>query len=200
MCDADHPYRWRTWLRFQLPWFLINLGLCAKARDCEAVGAATAGTTSTANLVAAITAASCGPASFRRRAALAGVARREAGNGVETMDEVLTLPAPSGRGQRPLASVRASMVRSPFTIVETSLLRATAFAYTAAVVAPSPGRVNSRRQSRPVARDGNDILSGLVHEAPGSVSVSATSSSIDRPTRTSAPGALDGGTIPLSRM
>jgi len=37
--DSKHPYRWRTWLRTHLPWFLINLGLAAKAQDCEAVGA-----------------------------------------------------------------------------------------------------------------------------------------------------------------
>jgi hypothetical protein len=22
--DAGHPYRWRTWIRVRLPWFLIN--------------------------------------------------------------------------------------------------------------------------------------------------------------------------------
>ena len=34
-----HPYEWRTRFRGRLPWFLINLGLAAKGRDCEAVGA-----------------------------------------------------------------------------------------------------------------------------------------------------------------
>ncbi len=37
--DPGHPYRWRTWLRCHLPWFLINLGIAAKAQDCESVGA-----------------------------------------------------------------------------------------------------------------------------------------------------------------
>ena len=35
--DKGHPYAWRTWLRGRLPWFLINLGLAGKGRDCEAV-------------------------------------------------------------------------------------------------------------------------------------------------------------------
>jgi hypothetical protein len=37
--DAGHPYRFRTWLRGQLPYWLINLGVAAEGRDCEAVGA-----------------------------------------------------------------------------------------------------------------------------------------------------------------
>jgi hypothetical protein len=37
--DLGHPYRWRTWFRGHLPWFLINLGVAAKAQDCETVGA-----------------------------------------------------------------------------------------------------------------------------------------------------------------
>ena len=37
--DAGHPYRWRTWIRSKLPWFLINVGIAAKAEDCERVGA-----------------------------------------------------------------------------------------------------------------------------------------------------------------
>ena len=37
--DSAHPYRWRTWFRAHLPWFLANLGLATKAEDCEAVGA-----------------------------------------------------------------------------------------------------------------------------------------------------------------
>lgn len=32
------PYRSRTWIRSILPWFLINLGLAAKGKDCELVG------------------------------------------------------------------------------------------------------------------------------------------------------------------
>ena len=37
--DKDHPYRWRTWIRSYLPWFLIDLGIAGKAVDCELVGA-----------------------------------------------------------------------------------------------------------------------------------------------------------------
>ncbi|MEP0006919.1 MAG: hypothetical protein ABJ387_10555 [Balneola sp.] len=29
------PYRKRTWLRSNLPWFLINLGVAKKGKDCE---------------------------------------------------------------------------------------------------------------------------------------------------------------------
>jgi hypothetical protein len=36
--DTGHPYRYRVWIRRQLPWWLINLGLADKGRDCEAVG------------------------------------------------------------------------------------------------------------------------------------------------------------------
>jgi len=32
------PYRWRTWLRTHLPWFLINFGIASKGKDCEAAG------------------------------------------------------------------------------------------------------------------------------------------------------------------
>ena len=32
------PYRWRTKIRRNLPWFLINLGIADKGRDCEAAG------------------------------------------------------------------------------------------------------------------------------------------------------------------
>jgi len=38
MWEAGHPYRWRTWIRTRLPWFLINLGMAAKGRDCETAG------------------------------------------------------------------------------------------------------------------------------------------------------------------
>ncbi len=37
--DKGHPYRFRTWLRGHLPWWLINLGLADKGEDCEALGA-----------------------------------------------------------------------------------------------------------------------------------------------------------------
>jgi hypothetical protein len=36
--DRGHPYAWRTWLRRHLPWFLIDLGLANKGKDCETVG------------------------------------------------------------------------------------------------------------------------------------------------------------------
>jgi hypothetical protein len=35
---AGQPYAWRTRLRKRLPWFLINLGIVKKGKDCEAVG------------------------------------------------------------------------------------------------------------------------------------------------------------------
>ena len=38
--DAGRPYRWRTWLRARLPWFLINLGCAGKGEDCEKAGGA----------------------------------------------------------------------------------------------------------------------------------------------------------------
>lgn len=37
MWEANHPYRWRTWIRTHLPWFLIDLGIARKAPDCEAI-------------------------------------------------------------------------------------------------------------------------------------------------------------------
>ena len=37
--DSRHPYAWRTWLRRNLPWFLIDLGVAGKGQDCEGVGA-----------------------------------------------------------------------------------------------------------------------------------------------------------------
>jgi hypothetical protein len=36
--DGRHPFRWRTWLRGRLPYWLIDLGGARKRRDCEAVG------------------------------------------------------------------------------------------------------------------------------------------------------------------
>jgi hypothetical protein len=38
MWEDKHPYRWRTWIRAHLPWFLIDLGIARKGHDCEAVG------------------------------------------------------------------------------------------------------------------------------------------------------------------
>jgi hypothetical protein len=38
--DRGHPYRWRTWIRVRLPWFLIDLGLADKGEDCEKAGGA----------------------------------------------------------------------------------------------------------------------------------------------------------------
>jgi hypothetical protein len=37
--DRTNPYEWRRRLRRYLPWFLINLGVADKGKDCEAVGA-----------------------------------------------------------------------------------------------------------------------------------------------------------------
>ncbi|MBM4231944.1 MAG: hypothetical protein FJ184_14645 [Gammaproteobacteria bacterium] len=34
---TEGPYRRRTWWRLHLPWFLINLGIAAKGKDCEAI-------------------------------------------------------------------------------------------------------------------------------------------------------------------
>ena len=38
MHERSHPYKWRTWIRSHLPWFLINLGIAKKAADCELAG------------------------------------------------------------------------------------------------------------------------------------------------------------------
>ena len=32
------PYRWRTFLRSHLPWFIIDTGIVDKGKDCEAEG------------------------------------------------------------------------------------------------------------------------------------------------------------------
>ena len=37
--DLGHPFRWRTWARGWLPWFVIDLGIAAKGMDCEQFGA-----------------------------------------------------------------------------------------------------------------------------------------------------------------
>ncbi|WP_299229488.1 hypothetical protein [uncultured Psychroserpens sp.] len=34
-----HPYGIRYWWRERLPWFLINLGIADKGKDCELVNA-----------------------------------------------------------------------------------------------------------------------------------------------------------------
>lgn len=34
-----HPYEFRKWLRGNLPWFLINLGIADKGKDCHLVQA-----------------------------------------------------------------------------------------------------------------------------------------------------------------
>ena len=31
-------YRWRTKIRSYLPWFLIDLGIACKGKDCESAG------------------------------------------------------------------------------------------------------------------------------------------------------------------
>lgn len=36
--DSGHPYAWRTWLRGNLPYFLVNLSVASKGEDCESVG------------------------------------------------------------------------------------------------------------------------------------------------------------------
>ena len=35
--DFRPPYPWRTWIRQRLPWFLIDLGLADKGKECDAV-------------------------------------------------------------------------------------------------------------------------------------------------------------------
>ena len=37
MWDKDHPYRFRTWVRAYLPYFLIDWGVACKGEDCEKV-------------------------------------------------------------------------------------------------------------------------------------------------------------------
>lgn len=39
MKSKRHPYEWRLQIRERLPFFLINLGIAAKGKDCESVGA-----------------------------------------------------------------------------------------------------------------------------------------------------------------
>jgi hypothetical protein len=37
--DRSNPYDWRRRIRTHLPFFLINLGVAGKGKDCEEVGA-----------------------------------------------------------------------------------------------------------------------------------------------------------------
>lgn len=37
--NKNHPYGRRTWFRGRLPWFLINMGIAAKGKNCESVHA-----------------------------------------------------------------------------------------------------------------------------------------------------------------
>ena len=37
--NKKHPFENRLWWRSRLPWFLINLGIASKGRDCELVNA-----------------------------------------------------------------------------------------------------------------------------------------------------------------
>lgn len=39
MSRNRHPYEFRLRIRERLPWFLINLGIADKGKDCEKVGA-----------------------------------------------------------------------------------------------------------------------------------------------------------------
>ena len=38
MWNTGHPYRWRTWLRSNLPSFFVNWRIVEKGNDCEKVG------------------------------------------------------------------------------------------------------------------------------------------------------------------
>lgn len=37
--NNKHPYERRLWWRIRLPWFLINIGIADKGKDCEEVNA-----------------------------------------------------------------------------------------------------------------------------------------------------------------
>jgi hypothetical protein len=39
MMNKKHPFENRLWWRSRLPWFLINMGITSKGRDCELVNA-----------------------------------------------------------------------------------------------------------------------------------------------------------------
>lgn len=39
MKNQKHPYELRLKIREKLPWFLINMGIAAKGKDCEQVNA-----------------------------------------------------------------------------------------------------------------------------------------------------------------
>ena len=58
--DPGHPYRWRTWIRVHLPWFLIDLGVAAKVPTVRALAASTGGTAETMYPAPVITARSYG--------------------------------------------------------------------------------------------------------------------------------------------
>ncbi len=36
---GEHPYAVRTWVRSRLPYWMVNLGLSAKKKDCSEIGA-----------------------------------------------------------------------------------------------------------------------------------------------------------------
>ncbi|NUY82736.1 hypothetical protein HUK80_17670 [Flavobacterium sp. MAH-1] len=38
--NKKHPFEKRLWWRTRLPWFLINLGIAGKGKDCELLNAA----------------------------------------------------------------------------------------------------------------------------------------------------------------
>ena len=38
-CWGDQPYTVRTWIRSNLPWFLIDLGFANKIENCESIQA-----------------------------------------------------------------------------------------------------------------------------------------------------------------
>jgi hypothetical protein len=39
MKPSKHPYELRLRIREKLPWFLINIGIADKGKNCESVGA-----------------------------------------------------------------------------------------------------------------------------------------------------------------
>lgn len=39
MINKKHPFENRLWWRSRLPWFLINLGIASKGKDCLLVNA-----------------------------------------------------------------------------------------------------------------------------------------------------------------
>ena len=59
MSQNRHPYEFRLRIRERLPWFLINLGIADKGKDCEKVGAEHVCLILTINFRVAITARCC---------------------------------------------------------------------------------------------------------------------------------------------